>query len=82
MNQPKPATISSVPKRAEAAWRRAYRPTAIGVPTISARAAASSPTSSAPGLEAVRAAATAQAATPAAATARSVPMSRSRVIGH
>ncbi len=70
MNHPKPTTMSRSPKRAVAAWRRAYRPTAIGAPTIRARAMASSSTSSELGPEAVSAAATAAAASPARRIAR------------
>ena len=39
-NQPKPARTSRRPNRCDAAWRMAKSPTAMGIPTIDARAVA------------------------------------------
>ena len=74
MNQAKPETISRLPNRTEAAKPRAYRPTAIGVPTIAARATACSVTCAGSGPANVSATAAAQAAAPAVTMARSRPV--------
>ncbi len=77
-NQPKPAATRSGPNRSSGRLCQAYRPTAIGTATISARAIAAASGFAGRSLLAAIAAAMAVSATPANPTAVRLKVSRSR----